>query len=71
MAVVGCYLRKSWPVPSVTAILGYWAAHLAVLELSGLRRNVNKSLVLLDLDAGTVDSLSVERRPDCAVCGNL
>jgi molybdopterin/thiamine biosynthesis adenylyltransferase len=63
------FRRGEGLLPAVTAILGHLAAHLAILELAEIGQAFPGNLLIADLDAGAFETITVDRRHDCAVCG--
>jgi len=54
---------------SVTAVIGYLAAHVAMLELGQESyRGPNANLLVLDVENAVFEALVVERRPGCQIC---
>jgi len=77
-ACFGCYLEKgSEPsrgeglLSTVTSALAAVAANMAVQLLSGIHMEIfrQKNLFYFDLENYTVESLAVQKRKGCRVCG--
>lgn len=62
--------RSAALLTTVTGVIGQWAAYEAVMLLAGFRRDLEKAgnVVMIDLETGRVESLTLMRRPDCEVC---
>ncbi len=66
----GAIQRGEGLLTTVTSLLGVLAAHLATLIISSPHGGIpDRSIFVLNGSTGTVEALTVRRRPDCPICG--